>query len=162
MRKAVYAGSFDCYTNGHHDIVRRASELFDEVHILIADNYEKARFFPAEDMKSVIEKSLLLDGIGNCIVMVCSGLVAEYAVNHEIKYLVRGLRNEVDYQYEEFIAQTNRIISSQLETVYLRTNNAAISSSMVRELLRFGKPVTSFVPEPMSEHLIKSTHTTHT
>lgn len=151
--KALYAGSFDCYTNGHRDIVRKASDLFDEVHILVADNAEKSRSFPSKDMIGVIERDLEYSGITNCIVRVCDMLVAEYAVEHGIKYLVRGLRNSIDYQYEENMATINREICPELETIYLRTNNAAISSSMVRDVLKYGRDISRFVPRSMCEYL---------
>lgn len=151
--KALYAGSFDCYTNGHQDIVLKASELFDEVHILVATNTEKKRSFPANDMTKVIEHDLENAGITNCVVKACNTLVAEYAVEHGIKYLVRGLRNSIDYQYEENMATINREICPELETIYLRTNNAAISSSMVRDVLKYGGDISRFVPRSMCEYL---------
>lgn len=151
--KALYAGSFDCYTNGHQDIVLKASDLFDEVHILVADNTEKKRSFPAADMCKVIERDLEYSGIKNCVVKVCNTLVAEYAVEQGIKYLVRGLRNSIDYQYEENMATINREICPELETIYLRTNNAAISSSMVRDVLKYNGNVSRFVPRSMCEYL---------
>ena len=151
--KAVYAGSFDCYTNGHHDIVKKASFIFDEVHVLIASNAEKHRSFPAEDMVRVIEKSLQQDNIINTKVSVHDGLVAEYAEKTGIKYLIRGLRNETDYQYEENIACINRLISPKLETIYFRTDNMAISSSMIKEMLKYGRDISQYVPSPVYEYL---------
>lgn len=156
IKKAIYAGSFDCYTNGHHDIVRKASEIFDEVHILIASNSEKTRSFPVRDMETVIRKAVDDDGLSNCVVKTIDGLVAEYAVEHGIKYLVRGLRNTIDYQYEENIASINRLICPEIETIYLRTSNAAISSSFIRELRKNSKDVSKFVPLSVCEYLHRS------
>lgn len=90
MLRAIYAGSFDCYTNGHHDIVKRASNMFDELHILIAVNSDKYRTFPAEDMYCLIRSALEQDEIENCIVKLYDGLVAEYAEQNRICYLIRG------------------------------------------------------------------------
>lgn len=153
MHKCAYAGSFDCYTNGHHDIVKKASELFDEVHILVATNGEKQRTFPEDKMRELIEEAIADDGIVNCCVSVCSGIVAEYANEHGIKYLVRGLRNAVDFNYEENLASINRLICPELETVYLRANNTAISSSVVRGLLKNGKDISPYVPLGVAKYL---------
>lgn len=151
--KVVYAGSFDCYTNGHHDIVKKAAAVFDEVHIIVADNTGKQRSFPAEDMVGVIEESLQRDNICNTKVTAYDGLVAEYAEENGIGYLVRGLRNVTDYQYEENIACINRLISPKLETIYFRTDNMAISSSMIREMLKYGKDISKYVPKPVNDYL---------
>lgn len=153
MMKAVYAGSFDCYTNGHRDIVKKAAAIFDEVHILIAANSEKHRSFPAEDMVGVIKEALLRDDICNAEVIVYDGLVAEYAEKKGIPYLIRGLRNVTDYQYEENVACINRLISPKLETIYFRTSNMAISSSMVKEMLKYGRDISRYVPAPVYEYL---------
>lgn len=118
---------------------KKASELFDEVHILVATNCEKQRTFPEDKMRELIEEAIADDGIANCYVRVYSGIVAEYANEHGIKYLVRGLRNVVDFQYEENLASINRLICSELETVYLRSDNAAISSSVVRGLFWYNR-----------------------
>lgn len=145
--KAIYAGSFDCYTNGHHSLVKKAVKVFDELHILVSANSGKVRCFSAERMAAAIEAALQADNISGCTVSICRGLVALYAERHDIPFLIRGLRNTTDYQYEESIASANRLISPSLETIYFRTDNAAISSSTVREMLKYGRDVSSLVPE---------------
>ena len=151
--KAVYAGSFDCYTNGHHDIVRKACRLFDEVHIVIAVNSSKARMYPAEQMAEAIRATLRREGIENCLVCVYHGIVAEYCRDHQIDYLIRGLRNNLDYNYEENMANVNKLIMPDMDTIYFRAVTPAISSSMIRELDSYGRDVSAYVPAEVWEFL---------
>ena len=149
QRKALYAGSFDPYTNGHHDVVRKAAALFDEVVVMIAVNIAKTRASDAEAMRRAIQAALDADGL-NARVVLHAGLVADYCAEHGIRWYVRGLRNNMDYNYEENIAQINHLINPDLESIYLRSDDPAISSSMIRELMAFGKPVAAFVPAPVA------------
>ena len=148
---AIYPGSFDPFTNGHLDMVIKGAKLFDEVHILIGVNANKKRAYDAEKMKSAIEATLEIKGITNCKVLMYDGLVAEYTNQNNIGYMIRGLRNNMDYNYEENIAEINKLINPHLEYVYFRAENVAVSSSMVKELNGYGKDVSSFVPEPVLE-----------
>ena len=143
---AIYPGSFDPFTCGHLDIVKKGSKLFDEVHIIIGVNAKKTRSYDCFKMKDAIEKTLEDNGISNCRVIVYEGLVAEYTNENKIGYMIRGLRNNMDYNYEENIAEVNKLINPKLEYVYFRAENVAISSSMVKELISFGKDVSKFVP----------------
>ena len=152
-RHAVYAGSFDPFTVGHLDIVRKASRIFDSVTVLIGKNSEKKRSFPAEDMRDAIEKVLSFEKLDNCKVVVDEGIVADYCKEHGISFVVRGLRNNMDYNYEENIAKIIELINPELECVYLRANNEAISSSMVKELLLYGKDISDFVPIAVKEKI---------
>ena len=145
-RFALYAGSFDPYTNGHHAIVRKAASLFDRVDVVIGINVSKRRAFDAAAMADAIRQSLRDDGLTNVRVAVHEGLIAEYAAQNGIRWYVRGLRNAMDYAYEENIALVNHIIHPDLETLYLRGDEPAISSSMVRELLAFNRDASLFVP----------------
>ena len=145
-RIALYAGSFDPYTNGHHAIARKAAALFDEVHVMIAVNTQKKRLFDPETMRRAIQNALEADGLTNARAVIHDGLVADYCAQNDILYYVRGLRSNVDYDYEENIARINHLINPALETLYLRADDAAISSSMIRELMAFGKPVADYIP----------------
>lgn len=145
--KAIYAGSFDPYTNGHKSIIKKASKMFDEVHIVIASNRNKKREFEAITMADAIRDDLKAEGIDNCVVRVYSGLVAIYCKHYDIDVSVRGLRNNMDYNYEENISEVNKLINSELETIYLRADTKAISSSMVKELLAYHQDVKQLVPE---------------
>ena len=144
--KAVYAGSFDPYTNGHKSILKKACTLFKEVHIIIGVNSNKKRNFDINLMKSAIEKDLKEENITNCKVVIYDGIIALYCRENNINYLVRGLRNNMDYNYEENIAEINSLINPKLESIYFRAEERAISSSMVRELLFHKQDVSSFVP----------------
>ena len=147
VRAALYAGSFDPYTNGHHAIVRKAARLFDRVDVMIAVNTQKHRSFDAHAMADAMQALFDAEGLQNVRVVIHSGLVADYCAQQGIRYYVRGLRSDIDYSYEENIARINRLINPDLETLYLRSDDPAISSSMIRELLAFGKPVDRYVPD---------------
>lgn len=148
MRKtAMYPGSFDPFTNGHLDIVKKASELFEEVYVVIGVNSMKRRSFPAEPMKDAIEKALQECGINNCIVCVYDGLTAEFSKINGIHYMIRGLRNNMDYNYEENIAEVNKLIDPNLEYIYFRAENVAVSSSMVKELHLYRQDISKYVPK---------------
>lgn len=151
MNVAIYPGSFDPFTNGHLDIVKKASKLFDEVHIVIGVNANKRRTYDVEIMKGAIEKTLRDEEISNCSVVVYDGLVAEYTKKNNIAYMIRGLRNNMDYNYEENIAEVNKLIDPNLEYVYFRAENVAVSSSMVKELNGYGQDVSKFVPQPIQK-----------
>ena len=148
---AIYPGSFDPFTNGHLDIVKKGSKLFDEVHIIIGVNAKKKRTYDSDEMKIAIEKTLEENNISNCKVIVYDGLVAEYTNENEVGYMIRGLRNNMDYNYEENIAEVNKLINHNLEYVYFRAENVAVSSSMVKELIGYEKDVSKFVPKPVLE-----------
>ena len=149
QRIALYAGSFDPYTNGHHAIVRKAAALFDEVVVMIGVNVAKRRAFDAQAMRGAVQAALDADGL-NARAVVYDGLVADYCARHGIRWYVRGLRDAADYSYEENAARVHSLIAPELETVYLRSDDPAISSSMVRELMAFGKPVDGFLPLPVA------------
>ena len=146
-KKALYPGSFDPFTNGHLDIVKKASALFEEVYILIGINAKKNSTFSSDKIVGAIEKTLEQCGITNARVAVYEGLVAEYAKENGIHYMIRGLRNNMDYNYEENIAVVNKLINPELESIFLRAENAALSSSMVKELNSFGQDISQYVPQ---------------
>lgn len=147
MKKiALFPGSFDPFTNGHLDVVRRGTELFDEIIIAIGNNSSKQRYLPVEWMEAQITE-LFRD---EPRVSVCNyrGLTADFARETGARYLLRGLRNTTDFEYENTIAQANRHVNPALETVFLITSPllAAISSTIIREIHRFGGNVEQFVP----------------
>ena len=150
---AIYPGSFDPFTNGHLDIVKKAAALFDEVYIVIGINSQKNRTFSSEKMITAIEKTLMELGITNAYVTAYEGLVAEYAKENGIHYMIRGLRNNMDYNYEENIAEVNKLINPDMEYVYFRAENVAVSSSMVKELHSYHLEVAPYVPPAVYEIL---------
>lgn len=156
MTKAIYPGSFDPFTNGHLDIVKKAAALFDEVYVVIGVNAEKKRSYDAHSMQKAMDQTLKSLGLDNCIVCVHYGLVAEFAKKNDIHYMIRGLRNNMDYNYEENIAMVNKLINPDLESIFFRAENAALSSSMVKELGGYGLEIGQYVPDPVL-HCIRET-----
>jgi pantetheine-phosphate adenylyltransferase len=147
MKKAIYAGSFDPFTNGHLDILKQALDIFEYVIIILADNSAKQSHYPSLHMSDAIIRTL--DDLGyvkRYHIVISNDLIADIARDCEVDYLIRGLRNPVDYNYEENIAKINKEINPNLNTIYFRANNEVISSSMVRELYRYGKDVSMYVP----------------
>ncbi len=147
MKKiALFPGSFDPFTNGHLDVVRRGAELFDEIIIAIGNNSSKQRYLPVEWMEQQIAE--LFQDEPRVSVRSYRGLTADFAREVEARYLLRGLRNTTDFEYENTIAQANRHVNPALETVFLITSPllAAISSTIIREIHRFGGDVGQFVP----------------
>ena len=152
-KKAIYPGSFDPFTNGHLDMVKKAAMIFDEVYVAIGVNANKRRSFDSQKMKEAIERTVQELGLTNVRVTVFQGLVAEYAKENGIGYMIRGLRNNLDYNYEENIAEVNKLINPEMEYVYFRAENVAVSSSMVKELLGYGRDVSAYIPGPILEIL---------
>ena len=154
-RIAIYPGSFDPFTNGHLDIVKKSAKLFDKVYVIIGVNAQKKRTYDREEIKLAIEKTLKENGLDNCEALVFDGLFAEFAKEKNAKYIVRGLRNNMDYNYEENMAEVNKMINPDMEYVYLRANNVAVSSSMVKELNHYNKDISAFVPAPICELMMR-------
>lgn len=145
MKRALFAGSFDPFTIAHADIVKRGLELFDEVIIAIGDNYSKNSLTPVAERLATI--SALYKDNARVRVMSYQGLTVDTARELEATALLRGVRSVQDYEYERQIADTNYALSG-IETVLLtaRPELAHISSTLVRDLTRFGKDVKQFLP----------------
>jgi len=146
MNIALFPGSFDPFTNGHLDVVRRGATLFDEIIIAIGNNSSKSRYLPVEQMTEMIAE--VFRDEPRVSVRSYKGLTADYAREVGARFLLRGLRNTTDFEYENTIAQANRHVNPELETVFLITSPtlAAISSTIIREIHRFGGNVDDFVP----------------
>lgn len=152
-KKAMYPGSFDPFTNGHLDMVKKAAALFDQVDVVIGINAKKKRSFAGERMERAIRETVAELGLSNVSVTVYDGLIAEYAKVNGIKYMIRGLRNNMDYNYEENMAEVNKLIDPDMEYIYFRAENVAVSSSMVKELHGYGQDVSAYVPRAVYEIL---------
>lgn len=146
MKTALYAGSFDPFTNGHLDILTQASKIFDRVIIAVAVNSEKKTLLPLETRIELMRKGIT--GLNNVSVDSYDGLTVEYAKKHDIKFLVRGVRNSSDFDYELQISNTNKLLDSDIETVLLtpKPENSHISSTIVREIYKNGGDISKFVP----------------
>ncbi len=145
-KTALFAGSFDPYTNGHHDIVMRGLDLFDEIIICIGHNSNKQRYF---DVEFMVEKiSGLYKGNDNIKIVKYNVLTAHLAKDYNANFLLRGLRNTTDFEYENSISQVNRNLKESLETVFLITSPrfAYISSSIIREVHKYGGDVSAYIP----------------
>ncbi len=146
MRRAIFPGSFDPITLGHYDIIERGIHLFDEIIIAIGSNAEKKYMFSEKQRKSFIEKAF--KGEKKVKVDTYSGLTIDYCQKVNAQFILRGLRNPADFEFEKAIAHTNRKLSG-IETVFLLTSSGKsyISSSIVRDVIRNGGDYTSLVPD---------------
>ena len=146
-RIAIFPGSFDPFTKGHQDIVLRGLNLFDEVIIAIGYNSAKSnRYFEMGYMIEKIKSTFATQK--NIKIITYSQLTATLAQEHGASYLLRGLRNTTDFEYENSIAQVNKHLNADLESVFFITSPelAAISSSIIREVHRYGGDVSAFLP----------------
>ncbi len=147
MKIGFYAGSFDPFTNGHLHVISKSAQLFDEVVVGIGVHPKKTRRFDTDLMKKAIQQVLIRENLHNVKVISYKNLTVDIALDCNSTFLVRGIRNGMDYEYEENMASINEEISG-LDTVYIRSGNLGnISSSMVMELLRNNKDVTKYLPE---------------
>ncbi len=145
-KKGVFPGTFDPFTIGHHSMVKRSLDLFDEIVIAIGKNDSKSHFFSLESRLDMI-RSLYRDEL-RISVEAYDTLTVDYAKTIDAGFIVRGIRSVNDFEYEKTIADMNRKISG-IETVIMFTEPeyTHISSTIVRELLRYGHDVTQFLPE---------------
>jgi pantetheine-phosphate adenylyltransferase len=146
MRKAIFPGSFDPITLGHVDIIKRSLPLFDEIVIAIGVNADKKYMFTLEERKRFIEETF--KDAPSVSVITYQGLTIELCEKLESKFILRGLRNPADFEFEKAIAHTNRTLSN-VETVFLLTaaDTSFISSSIVRDVIRNGGAYQKLVPE---------------
>ena len=146
-RIALFPGSFDPFTKGHEDIVLRGLNLFDEIIIAIGYNSGKTqRYFPIDFMIEKINQTFV--NHTNISVQVYSELTAEFARRHKARFLLRGLRNTTDFEYENSISQVNKQLNEELESVFLITSPpfAYISSSIIREVHKYKGDISQLIP----------------
>lgn len=151
MKKvAVFPGSFDPFTKGHENVISRSMDLFDEIIIAIGTHSQKTNHFSLDTRLAMIselyadEEKIKVDHY--------SGLTIDYAKKIGAKYLLRGLRTSADFEYERAIAQVNRKMNQDVETVFLLTapELTPVTSTIVREILRHGGDVSMFLPEKIN------------
>jgi pantetheine-phosphate adenylyltransferase len=145
MKKAIFPGSFDPITLGHVDIIERAIPLFDEIVIAIGINADKNYMYETEKRKNFIEETF--SNQPKVTTATYSGLTVEYCKRINAEFILRGLRNPADFEFEKAIAQTNRKLSG-IETVFLLTSaeTSFISSSIVRDIIRNNGDISVLVP----------------
>lgn len=154
MNIAVYPGSFDPITLGHMDIIRRASRCFDKVLVCVMVNCDKTKpMFSREKRLELIQKSVA--EFPNVEVELWSGLLADYAVKRDAHVLVKGVRNMTDFDLEMQMARINKGILPTLETVFLPASAEYehFSSTMAREMIRYGQPLEQYVPAVVAAEL---------
>ncbi len=145
MRKAIFPGSFDPITLGHYDLIKRSIPLFDEIVVAIGINAEKKYMFTLDERKNFIEASFADEP--KVSVVTYEGLTIDLCKKLKAHFILRGLRNPADFEFEKAIAHTNRKLS-KIETVFLLTaaNTSYISSSIVRDVIRNGGDYSLLVP----------------
>lgn len=155
MRKAVYPGSFDPVTFGHLDIIERSAKMSDHLIIGVLNNNSKTPLFSVEERVNML-KSLTKD-LPNVEVASFGGLLVDFVRAKQANAVIRGLRAVTDFEYEIQIAQTNRVIAPEVDTVFLTTNlkYSYLSSSIVKEIATFGGEINAFVPEAVAERVMK-------
>ncbi|MFD1007891.1 pantetheine-phosphate adenylyltransferase [Oceanisphaera ostreae] len=149
--RVIYPGTFDPITNGHLDLIERASLLFDEVIVGVAFSSSKQPMFDLEERVALV--TAVTRSLGNVRVVGFSGLLVDFAKQHQAKVLIRGLRAVSDFEYEFQLANMNRRLMPELESVFLTPaqENSFISSSLVKEVARHGGDISQFVPEAVTK-----------
>lgn len=143
---AVYPGSFDPVTNGHIDVIERAAEIFDQLLVAVFHNTEKNPLFTMQERVEMLREAT--SGIPNVVIDCFSGLQVDYARKHGARVIIRGLRAITDFEYEFMVAQMNKKLAPELETMFMMTNvkYSYISSRIVKEIFSFGGCIDDMVP----------------
>ena len=147
MKTAVFAGSFDPITKGHEDIVLQAMPLFDEIIIAIGVNIDKKYAFPLEKRIKWIENTFA--DYPKVKVISYQGLTVDFCKKMHAGFIIRGLRNTTDFEYESIIAEANKKLNPEVETVFFLANPdlRCVSSTVVRDIIKNGGDLTGFIPE---------------
>lgn len=154
MKSAIYPGSFDPVTLGHLDIIKRGSDIFDQLIVCVLINKEKSPLFSVEERVKILEEAC--KDLPNVKIDFFSGLQTEYAKKKKITVLLRGLRAITDFEFELQIAQTNRQLSKKtLDTMFLTTNleYAYLSSTIVKEVASYNGDISQFVPKFVADKI---------
>ena len=153
--KAVYAGTFDPVTNGHLDIIERASRMYDHLYVTIFNNPSKQTMFTLEERLTLLKE--VTSQFANVTVDSSEALAVQYAKKVGASVLVRGLRATMDFEYELQMSQTNRVIAPEIDTIFLTTNlkYSYLSSSIVKEIAEFDGDIAEFLHPMVAEQVRK-------
>ena len=152
-RIAVFPGSFDPITKGHYEVIKKAAGLFDEIIVAMGTNTSKKYLFSDSKRFELLESSFR--SMGNITPMRFDGLTIDFCRSQKARYILRGLRNGIDFEYERSIADMNKSMAPEIETVFLITDPdySAISSSIVRELIKNKTDVAQFLPPAIGDKI---------
>ena len=157
MRRAIFPGSFDPPTNGHLDIIRRSSPLFDEIVIAVLNNPDKQPLFSVDERCDLIREILPSAECDNCSMVVesFSGLTADFARSKNASAIIRGIRAVGDYEYELRMALMNRRLQPEIETVFLTAAEeySFVSSTLMKQVFKLGGRVDGLVPDSVIEKM---------
>jgi len=151
LKKAIYPGSFDPVTLGHLDIIERSSKLVDHLIVGVLNNNAKTPLFSVDERVNMLKE--VTSHLPNVEVMSFSGLLVEFAKEHKVNAIIRGLRAVTDFEYELAMSQTNKVAAPEIDTVFLNTSleYAYLSSSIVKEMAMYDGDISKFVPEAIIE-----------
>lgn len=151
MNKAIYPGSFDPVTLGHLDIIERTSMMFDRVVIGVLNNKSKSPLFSVEERVNMLKE--VTSSLPNVEVQSFEGLLIDFVRENDARVIVRGLRAITDFEYELQMAQTNRVIAPEVDTIFLTTNlrYSYLSSSIVKEIAEFDGEISAFLHPAVAE-----------
>jgi len=159
MTKAVYPGSFDPFTNGHLDIIKRSSKIFDKLIIAVGDNPAKQPLFSKDERLKMIKETIR--NLKNVEVDLFDGLLVDYARKRGAQVVIRGIRTVSDFEYEYQMALTNKALSTDIETMFMVTSKeyAFVSAKLIKEAASLGGDISGFVPAEVVKYVkSKFTH----
>lgn len=148
---AVYPGSFDPVTNGHLDIIKRASRIFEKVYVAVLVNSAKSPMFTAEERADMLTRSVNAMGLKNVEIHIFSGLLVDFISEKKANVIIKGLRAVSDFEYEFQMALMNHKLLREVETLFMMTSNkySYLSSSIVKEVARYGGNLNGLVPDEL-------------
>lgn len=161
MKTAIYPGSFDPVTLGHYDIIERSSKIFDRLIVGVLNNSAKSPLFSVEERVKMLKD--VTKGLPNVEVMAFDGLLIDFARANEAQVIVRGLRAVTDFEYELQMAQMNRVIAPEIDTLFLTTNlkYAYLSSSISKEVAMYGGDISVFLDPLVAKEVQKKCSASH-
>jgi pantetheine-phosphate adenylyltransferase len=158
MSTAIYPGSFDPVTLGHLDIIKRSAKLVDHLIVGVLNNNTKTPLFSVDERVNMLE--IVTKDIPNVEVLSFHGLLVDFAKEHQVQTIIRGLRAVTDFEYELAMSQTNRVVNPDIDTIFLNTSlkYAYLSSSMVKEVAMYGGDISKFVPDSIIDRVYEKYH----